>query len=95
MTSVLRALPIIIMPPVTRNGAQRGRRGRGGRGGNANVQPLAEPAPIGAAIAPMEVAPAPIDAAPTAVVQPIVQAMVVPPPAVPVIAPPNVDQVGV
>ena len=74
------------MPPVTRNGARRGGRGRGGRGGNANVQPQ---------VPQVLAAPAPIEAAPAVVVQPIVQTMVVPPPAVPVIAPPNVDQARV
>ncbi len=68
------------MPPITRSGARRGERG-----GNANVQPQ------------VQAAPAPIQAALVPVVQhqQNVQAMVVPPPAVPVIAPPAVDQVGV
>ena len=74
------------MPPITRNGARRGGRGRGGRGGNTNVQPQ---------VPQVEAAPTPVEAAPAAVVQQNVQAMVVPPPVVPVIAPPNVDQVGV
>ena len=60
------------MPPVTRNGARRGGRGRGGRGGNINNQPQIPQVPA---------VPAPIGAAQAAVVQ---QAMVVPPPAVPV-----------
>ena len=74
------------MPPITRNGARRGGRGRGGRGGNANVQPQ---------VPQVLAAPTLIEAAPAAVVQPIVQTMVVPPPTVPVIAPPVVGQVGV
>ena len=73
------------MPPITRNGARRGIRGRGGRGVNVIVQPqepqvLAKPEPAVVAVPAMEE-------------QPIVQAMVVPPPAVHVNIPPDVDQV--
>ena len=65
------------MPPITRSG----RRGR--RGGATNEPPRVQ-AQVEAAQEEAEIMPA---------VQQNVQAVVVPPPAVPVYAPPNVDQV--
>ena len=70
-------LKAIIMPPITRSG-RRGRRG----GANNNPPTVQEQA-------------GPVQEEPV-VVQPVqqnVQAVVVPQPAVPVYAPPNVDQV--
>ena len=65
------------MPPITRSG-RRGRRG-GANNDPPMVQERAEPVPEEAVVAQP--------------VQQNVQAVVVPPPAVPVYAPPNVDQV--